>query len=129
MQVERRKPVFRDKRGVITDILQRIDIDSITVITSKKGAVRGNHFHKKTTQYAYVLEGKFRMFTQEKNGEIAQNVVKEGDFITTPPWEKHAFMALEDSVLLACFLGPRRGHDYEDDTYRLDVPLTGRPRK
>ena len=111
MQVERRKPVFRDKRGVITDILQRIDIDSITVITSKKGAVRGNHFHKKTTQYAYVLEGKFRMFTQEKNGEIAQNVVKEGDFITTPPWEKHAFMALEDSVLLACFLGPRRGHD------------------
>jgi len=129
MQVERRNPVFRDKRGVITDILQRINIDSITIITSKKGAVRGNHYHKKTTQYAYVLKGKFRLYTQEKGRKIERKVVKEGDFITTPPWERHAFVALEDSVLLACFLGPRRGKDYEDDTYHLGVPITDSSRK
>ena len=129
MQVELRKPVFKDRRGVITDILQRIKIDSITIITSKKGAVRGNHYHKKTTQYAYVLRGKFRLYTQDDGGKIERKVVNEGDLITTPPLERHAFVALEDSLMLTCFLGPRRGKDYEDDTYRLDVPITGRPGK
>jgi quercetin dioxygenase-like cupin family protein len=76
-----------------------------------------------------VLKGGFRLYTQEKDGKVQRKVVKEGDFITTPAWEKHAFVALENSILLACFLGPRRGKDYEDDTFHLDVPIAVQSRK
>lgn len=119
MKVVHKKPDFIDKRGEITDILERIEVNCVTILTSKKGAIRGNHYHKKTTQYAYVLDGKFKLYTQLGGKKVQTKVIKKGDFVITPPMEKHAFKALEDSELLACFLGPRAANQYEDDTYRL----------
>jgi len=125
MNVKRKKPIFKDARGIITDILERISVDSITVLSSKKGAVRGNHYHKKTTQYGYVLEGKFMLYTQDVGKKVKQKIVKKGDLVTTPPMERHAFVALEDSILLACCKGPRAGENYEDDTFHLEKPISG----
>ena len=31
------------------------EFDAVTLIKSKKGAVRGNHYHKETTQFSYIL--------------------------------------------------------------------------
>ncbi len=126
MNVVRKKPVFRDARGVITDILERTNVDSVTILSSKKGAVRGNHYHKRTTQYAYVLEGKFKLYTQEEGKKVERKIVKRGDLVITPPLERHAFVALEDSLLLACCNGPRAGEDYEVDTFHLDKLISSR---
>jgi len=124
MIVTRKKPIFKDARGIITDIIERTSVDSITILSSKKGAVRGNHYHKRTTQYAYVLEGKFRLYTQEEGKNVKRKIIKKGDLVTTPPMERHAFVALEDSLLLACCNGPRRGENYEDDTFHLEKPIS-----
>jgi quercetin dioxygenase-like cupin family protein len=124
MEVIKKKASFKDKRGVITDIISGKKVDSIAVITSKKGAIRGNHLHKKTTQYTYILAGKFRAYTQERGGKVQTRIVRPGDFVVSAPWESHAFVALEDSTMLACCHGPRAGTQYEDDTYRLDTPIT-----
>lgn len=129
MNVVRKKPVFRDARGVITDILEDTKIDSVTILSSKKGAVRGNHYHKKTIQYAYVLKGKFRLYTQEGGEKVKQKIIKKGDLVITPPLERHAFVALEDSLLLACCYGPRAGKHYEDDTFRLQEPISERQKR
>ena len=37
---------FKDKRGYIMDLLEKKEINAITLITQKKGQVRGNHYHK-----------------------------------------------------------------------------------
>ena len=126
MKVVKPKPAFKDARGRIIDILDGIPVECVTLLTSKRGSVRGNHFHKKTTQYAYVLEGKLRLYTQPPGGAVRSRVITAGDLVVTPPKERHAFVALEDSVLLACAHGPRAGRSYEADTYRLDKPLSGR---
>jgi quercetin dioxygenase-like cupin family protein len=123
MNVVRRKPAHRDARGVILDILENDAVECVTILTSKRGAVRANHYHKKTTQYTYVIDGKIRVLEQRGNGRIERRVLKPGDLLTTPPWVKHAVVAIEDSTLIACAHGPRRGKNYEDDTYRLDPPL------
>lgn len=128
MKILRRKAAFTDARGDITDILDRAKVDSITLITSKKGAVRGNHYHKKTTQYAYILEGKYIAYAQKGNGKIEKKMVEKGDLIVNPPMEKHAFVALEKSTMLACCFGPRAGTHYELDTFRLEDPIST-PRK
>jgi quercetin dioxygenase-like cupin family protein len=123
MRVIRVKPAVADRRGTITDVLDGTRVECVTLVTSKKGAVRGNHYHKKTTQYTYVLRGRFRLLTQRGKGRVQSRVVKAGDLVVTPPLERHTFVALEDSLLIACAHGPRAGRSYESDTYRLSVPL------
>lgn len=125
MNVVRRKPAVRDGRGAITDIIEDTAVECATVITSRKGAVRGNHYHKKTTQYAYVLEGSFMAYEQRVRGRRQRRTIRAGDLLVTPPLVRHALVALEDSVLVVCTHGPRAGKNYEADTYRLDVLLTG----
>jgi len=128
MKVLRRKVASRDARGEITDILERVNVDSITLVTSKKGAVRGNHYHMKTTQYAFILEGKYVAYAQKDGRKVEKRIVKKGDLVVNPPMEKHAFVALENSTMLACCLGPRAGTHYENDTFRLKDPISD-PRK
>ena len=53
---------FKDKRGRIVDIFTNQPKDHCTLVTFNKKAVRGNHFHKKSTQYAFVISGKLKMF-------------------------------------------------------------------
>jgi quercetin dioxygenase-like cupin family protein len=124
MRVIRVKPAVADRRGTITDVLDGTRVECVTLVTSKKGAVRGNHYHKKTTQYTYVLDGRFRLFTQRVGRPVQSRLVKAGDLVVTPPLERHAFVALEDSLLIACAHGPRAGRSYESDTYRLAVPIS-----
>ena len=128
MILNSKKPVYVDDRGEITDIVENVPFDSLTLITSARGAVRGNHYHRETTQYTYILSGECRYYSQ-KPGETAEQVtVVKGDLVVSPPMESHAFEALEDSVLLAFCQGPRAGTQYETDTFRLDEPLV-RPRE
>tara|TARA_Y100000996_G_scaffold398078_1_gene365781 strand:+ start:358 stop:750 length:393 start_codon:yes stop_codon:yes gene_type:complete len=111
-------PSFKDNRGEITDILENEKINSITIITFKKGAIRGNHFHKKTTQWNYVLDGEIIYYSQEKNKKNKVKMVA-GDLSVSYPFQKHAFKGLKKSRVLVLTKGPRAGKDYEIDTYRL----------
>ena len=123
MKVFKISPAFSDARGEIIDILKNSVVEYATLITSKKGSVRANHFHKETFQYVYVLEGRMRIVGQMP-GEPRQEVVLEkGDLIVNVPLERHAFEAIEDSTMLVLTRGPRGGDDYEKDTFRLDFPL------
>jgi quercetin dioxygenase-like cupin family protein len=109
--------VFRDKRGVIEDLIDG-PIDAVTRITTKAGAVRGNHFHKLTTQWTYVVRGRLRM---AHGGH--QFVAHQGAMVTHEPGVRHAWKALEDSECLVFTRGPRSGENYESDTHRLEEPL------
>ena len=51
-------------RNPKTDITGGKSINAITYITQKKNTIRGNHFHKKTIQWNYILEGKIELFTK-----------------------------------------------------------------
>lgn len=119
MKIRKPKISFKDKRGKIIDILQKELIEYVTLITSKKGAIRGNHFHKKSVQYNYVLKGKIKLFSKTKGGKLRSTVLEPGDLAFNPEGEEHAILALEDSEFFVFTRGPRGGENYESDTYRL----------
>ena len=119
MNVINKGCVFEDERGKIIDIIEKEDIEYVTLISSKKGAIRGNHFHKKSVQYTYVLNGSFELYTKIGDEETKKTIIKSGDLALTPAMEKHTLLALEDSEFLVFTRGPRGGEDYETDTYRL----------
>jgi quercetin dioxygenase-like cupin family protein len=107
---------FEDERGVIQDLIGRVD--SVTLITTKKGAIRGNHLHHETEQWTFVTIGRLLVAHGDKRSEITP-----GYRVYHPAGEPHAWKALEDSACLVLTRGPRSGQDYESDTYRLEEPL------
>jgi quercetin dioxygenase-like cupin family protein len=123
MQIQRVPVSFEDGRGQIIDILRNEVVDYATIITSRKGAVRGNHFHKDTYQHLYVLDGKLRVVVQMPGEPPQEGILEQGDVIVNVPLERHAFEAMEDTTFLVLTRGPRGGENYETDTFRLDIPL------
>ena len=63
---------------------------------------------------------------QSPDGPVEVADLVAGDLLETPPLERHALQALEDSVLLIITRGPRGGKGYEDDTFRVP-PLQAVP--
>ena len=119
------KPVvnFKDKRGVIIDLLEKRNINAITYISFTKGAVRANHVHKKTIQHNYVISGKVKIVTQFGNKKKNSKILTKGDLATTIANEKHALLGLSKAEIMVFTEGPRGGKEYEKDTFRLAVPL------
>lgn len=116
---------FSDQRGEIIDLLENESINAITIVTFRRGAVRGNHFHKQTTQWNYVMEGRIRLVSRSPDGPIEEIMLGPGDFAATGPNVAHALVGVEDSKVMVFTKGPRGGKEYESDTFRLEVPLVG----
>lgn len=126
------KIATRDDRGNISDIFYNHPIDHVAIINSKKGAFRGDHYHKLTTQHIYMIKGSLRYYykkVSEDNNKVKSVVVHEGEMVTTGPNEVHALEILEDNKFLAFSEGKRGGKDYESDTYRVSPSIMRNCRK
>jgi quercetin dioxygenase-like cupin family protein len=123
MKVTQVKPIFNDTRGSITDIIENQNFDAATIITCQPGAVRGNHYHKDTLQYIYMLSGHILYRTRLPDGRVIDSELKAGDLIVSEEMEAHAMEARELSTFLVLTRGPRQGGNYESDTFRLEQPL------
>lgn len=115
------QPAFADERGVITDILVNEQIQHVTIITTKRDGVRGNHWHEHTIQYVYIVEGRLRMTSKLPGGSAETVVLSKGDLAWNQPTERHAMRALEDTVFMVFTRGPRGGAEFESDTFRLSA--------
>ena len=117
------KPEFVDDRGGITRILDsEAPIKSILSITSRKGSIRSNHYHKKDTHYCYVVSGKMEWFEKPvEGGEVESTILEAGDMIFTPTMTIHAVRFLEDTVFLTFATEARNQADYEADTVRVTL--------
>jgi hypothetical protein len=114
-----------DVRGSISDILYADEINHVAIIQSNAGSLRGNHYHKETTQYIYMNVGHLKYwYSGVDDGEIKSVLVPQGWLVETPPYEVHALECQVDSVFTVFSRGLRGGKDYESDTYRERVILT-----
>lgn len=122
MKIKKIKPVFVDKRGSIWDFLTDEKIHHVGFLISKKGSVRGKHYHKRQKQYTFVLEGKIKITTKDllkKNSKIEEQKLKKMEMVVFPPYYYHAIESLEDSRCLVLTSLSRVGTRYEKDTFRI----------
>ena len=116
-----------DDRGRISDIMYKAEINHVAIIeTYKGGAIRGNHYHKISTQTIFMTKGSLRYWYQpyDQSEPVKSLVIKEYEMVTTPPWEVHSLEMLEESQFIVFSQGLRGGADYEIDTFRDRVILT-----
>lgn len=118
------KPFHKDERGEMFHLLDKeVNFTSVLLITSKKGTIRANHYHKKDTHYCYVIEGKMEYTYKEigNNKPKKTVIIKKGDVVTTLPMTQHAMKFLEESVFLALTTESRDKKKYEKDTVRIKL--------
>lgn len=99
-------------------------ITSAVLITSKKGTVRANHYHKKDIHHVYIVSGKMEYSYKDqtkKTGKKRTITVRKNEVISTYPKIIHAMKFLEDTVFLALTTEPRKKRQYEDDTVRIKL--------
>ncbi|HCC23180.1 TPA: hypothetical protein DF272_03310 [Candidatus Falkowbacteria bacterium] len=109
-----------DDRGKIMDIVEKEPLEYVTIITCQPGAVRGNHYHKESHQFMYILSGRLTYAAQVPGAPAETVEIATGDLVHNPPHERHAIKALEYSECLVLTRGPRGGQAYETDTFRLE---------
>ena len=117
------KPVFRDERGVIANILEE-PVNHVAIITSKAGSIRGNHYHPEQIQYVYLISGKYESISKclnDKNAKVESKIIKAGNLVITPPLVAHAMRFLEDSILLNLTTGQRDSDRFEEHTKKYKL--------
>ena len=109
-----------DDRGSIQSLVN-FPMKNLSLISSKKGTVRSNHYHLTDWHYMFVLSGSFDYYFRPTGNDIAPKVinVKAGEMVFTPPMEDHATVFLEDTQLLAMSRNPRDQEAYESDVMRV----------
>ena len=119
--------IHEDNRGTIVDIFYKSNIEHVAVIKSDKGSVRGNHDHELTTQHMLITKGSLEYWFKPLNSDAPASCIllKEGDFVSTPPNEIHALNIVEDNEFVVFTEGVRGGKDYEQDTIRIKGTIIG----
>jgi len=122
MEITKIKPAFEDDRGSIWDFLTDENVHHIGFLISKKGAIRGKHYHKEQKQYTLVLNGKIKVTIknlQNDNSVVETKELGKMDMVFFPPYLYHAIEALEDSECLIFTSKSRKDSGYEEDTFRV----------
>ncbi len=114
------EPAHTDDRGFIQSLVN-FPMKNISLIASKKGTVRSNHYHLTDWHYMYILSGSFDYYYRPTGSseELSIIRVKAGEMVFTPPMEDHATVFLEDTQLFAISRNPRDQETYEADTRRV----------
>src|SRR5215470_15774187 len=111
---------FDDARGAIQPLVD-VPMESCVLISSHKGSVRANHYHKTDWHYCYVLSGEIDYYhrptgSTEKPEKVT---IHTGEMFFTPPMVDHAMVFPVDTVFLAFGRNSREQPVYEADLVRI----------
>lgn len=88
---------FEDERGQLVQLVHE-GWRQVNVITTRKGVVRGNHYHKQNAEAFYIISGACRVTV---GGETVR--FGPGDFFRIDPYDMHSFDYLEDTVMVSMY--------------------------
>ena len=106
---------FVDERGIISNYYMDDYINMIGYVESKKGTIRGNHYHPIQTQKCLLIKGKYISLTKDlmdPHSIVETRLVNEGELSTIPPNVAHTMVFLEDSIFLNLVNGEREHKNY-----------------
>jgi quercetin dioxygenase-like cupin family protein len=111
---------FIDGRGVIQNLFLHPS-DSIAHITSVRGTVRANHYHK-DYHFCYLLVGKIAYFERAVGDSVIPEttIITKGMLFFSPPNREHSMLFLEDSEFITFQNSVRTHENHENSVKRVD---------
>lgn len=113
---------FTDARGVIQNLMFA-DLSSVALITSARGSVRANHYHRTDWHYSYVLSGSI-LYYERPVGSTDRPTPRSygpGDMFFTKPMVEHAMVFTDDTTFLTFAKNVRTHDNHEQDVVRVAV--------
>ena len=120
-------PIKKDARGELLPFYaQDFDFDwkrCFIIKNSPKGAVRGNHAHKREFQMILVLSGSISL-SSDYGFKVEQNTLNENEYVVLPPLSWNTFIVSEEDTSILV-LGSEMCdeeeyiRDYEEFTSRV----------
>ena len=93
----------QDEKGSIVGLVNFGQWEELNIIESIKDAVRGGHYHLKTSELFIILEGRIEVCLENFNQSKTKIVeVKKGDVFLIKPRIIHTFTILENSRWINC---------------------------
>ena len=86
-----------DARRTLTQLLTA-DLKQVNLYEAQEGSVLGNHYHKETTEYFYILSGSV-IYNKEA-------IIEEGNIFVVYPGENHALTCLTYVKLMSFLTKP-----------------------
>jgi len=100
-----------DERGLFQEIVSAGPWESLIRGEMRKGAVIGNHYHKITKIFFFLVKGMVRIRTVHvQTGMRDEFIVKGNQGTLLIPYESHAIEFLEDSEIVML-----KTHRYDPD--------------
>ena len=118
---ERLKTDFRftDERGELVQ-LTHDGYAQVNILESKKGVLRGAHYHKISREAFYVISGS--LLVSLKKGRAWEQVrFQKGDFFLIPPGVIHSLFFSEECTLAALYDIPVEKENGMKDIYVEEV--------
>lgn len=106
---------FEDGRGKLTQLVHG-GYTQVNVLESRKGVLRGGHFHKQSREAFFVVSGQVEV-TLKKGPEQQTELFVPGDFFEIAPFVVHSMRFPEDCVLVAMYDIPVEYGDGTKDIY------------
>ena len=108
---------FKKKSGTLVPFSLKKDfpikVKRIFIINGKKNFVRGDHAHKKCSQFLFPILGKIKVdyISKHKKGTILLNYSKREGFLLKPKtWCKIKFLTKNAILMVAC----DKEYDFKD---------------
>ena len=128
--VERRRLVpHADERGTLRELWrgsnQPLTLRQALVTSSKKGALRGMHYHLRQADLCYVASGVVFMALVDLRGDLAKQEfhLDENESVLIPAGVAHGYLAESDATM--CYLLTQEVDGSDEFGFRFDDPAAG----
>lgn len=95
--------VRKDSKGSLIEVFKG-KFSQCNILLMKKGSVWGGHYHQKTEEYFYLIDGKIKLrLNNLKNRQTKEKIYIRGDFFTIQPNTIHKIEVIESTKCLVLY--------------------------
>jgi len=117
------EPIYcrSDERGTFQELISDYKWESVITGTMHTGSKMGNHYHKRTLIFFFLLNGSARVRTLNiKSGDKDSSLLGNGQGILLCPFQTHEILFLQESSFL--MLKSIKYTPEDPDTFPYPVP-------
>ena len=115
---------FEDDRGLFAELMRTFSQGQTSYSITKKGEIRGNHFHTRKVERFSVIKGKAKIQLREVISDEKIEFLLDGSspsYVDMPIWYTHNIKNIGDEILYTSFWINETYIQDDSDTYIEEV--------
>ena len=104
MNVKKEKTIDNDRGYLVEFISKNYNIEQVNILFSLANTIRGNHYHKITEEFFYIINGEVKVTLRNvKTNEIQHFTVVSKESFSVTPFHYHTLEFTRDTHILSFY--------------------------